>query len=282
MPRFVESKQAAVEPDAATIEKHATDAMARIDATSAASWQLLARVRQARNVVLTQERARQAAKLGADSATVQAIDAQMAANRVLAAHLALQARRTAVAVPTASADEWILYGNVHHADATPAAGATVALYVGGQRLGQSSCDTTDGDGNYPLRVPMATFAGRVATPHIAVTADSGAAAADAAAHAAGPVVTVRILDGQGACLTEASDKFVPKGGSADYLEVTLPTAGAAPPAAPTTTPPPPKSTPPKTTPPTETKSKAAAKSSPPPPAAPAKTAPKRDRGDGKK
>lgn len=113
MPRFVEPKQAAAEPDAATIEKQATDAMARIDATRATSWQLLARVRQARNVVLTHERARRAAKLGAESAMVQAIDAQMAANRVLATHMGLEARRAALAVPTASADEWILYGNVH-------------------------------------------------------------------------------------------------------------------------------------------------------------------------
>lgn len=246
MPRFVDSKQAAAEPDAATIERHATEAMTRIDAARAASWQLLARVRQARNVVLTRERARQAATLGADSAMVQAIDAQIAANRELAGHLALQARRAAQVVPAAGADEWVLYGNVHHADATPAAGATVALYVGGQRLGHLACDTTDGDGNYVLRVAMAIFGGSVAAPHIAVTSEADAAAAGAAARAAAPVVTVRILDGKGGCLAEATDKFVPKGGSADYLEVTLP----APP--PPTTPPPPKSTPPKSTPPKST------------------------------
>lgn len=215
MPRISDTK-ALQSPDVATIAKTLIATCTDFDAHRTAGLQALANVRAGRNVGLAAKRAALVATKGANAPEVASLDATVASNKLIAAHFSMQSRRTAQAAPKVGADEWVLYGDVHNADATPASQLTIALFAAGVRVTGLYCDTTAADGTYTLHVPMQLLASQSTS-----SSSSGSSGAQS------PVLSLRILDGKGACLADPPDRFTAAAGVADRLVVMLPAPAAS-------------------------------------------------------
>jgi hypothetical protein len=215
-------------PPAATVEKSLDEAFAQFDSKRVSGLQLMSSVFAARNIALEAQRTDLAATQGADAPGLAALDAQVQGNGARAAQFAMLATRAATPRPEVSDTEWVLYGDVHRADAAPASGVTIAPYADGERISGLAKTMTDADGRYVLRAPVKVLA-RLGI--VVATKDSESVAAAGTRTAKGSAVpstlTVAVLDAKGGPLADVPDKFTAEAGFSDYLVVTLPAEKAS-------------------------------------------------------
>jgi len=153
-------------------------------------------VRAVKDQRMKRERARLAAKLGANHARVAEIDNRLKINVAMMRDLKLEAAKARTPIPKVDQNTWVLHGYVRDKAHQPVLNLTVALFdAAGKQINGANHGCTDANGYYKLTQKITEGA---STP-----------------------VFVRVLSKSGSVLYADSVGLQPAAGAIDYREIIL-------------------------------------------------------------